>query len=202
MTDHCHRLQNLINLPGLTQITNERWQNCCKMFDIDPAKTALSDTVHIAGLKTKVYQYQAYGAYWQMLNSRSHGGGLLADSMGLGKTLSFLTYFVVERQLCVLWKEVEKSRKAKDGKHLTISQHAENDVCPSASKPGWIMCPCASSSPTSELSPKSGVRLACVPNELVKGWWAEWKKHVDDNFEPLVLGLKIGLYNSSRHRTQ
>ena len=175
-------------------MTDQRWRDCCKVFDIDPRKTSLAETVQIAGLKTKIYQYQAFGAYWQMLTSRHLGGGFLADSMGLGKTLSFLSYFVVERQLCVLWDDVEKSRKENDGRHLSPSQHAENDVCPSDRKPGWILCPCASSNPTSTLLPKSGVRLACVPNELVKSWWGEWKKHVDDQVDPLILGLKIGMY--------
>jgi hypothetical protein len=72
------------------------------------------------------------------------------------------------------------------------TQHANDDVCPSIRKPGWIICPCASSSPTSKFLCKTGVRLACVPNELVKSWWGEWKTHVDDTLEPLVLGLKIG----------
>lgn len=162
---------------------------------MDPARTSTADTVLITGLKTEIYQYQAFGVYWQMMTSRRLGGGFLADSMGLGKTLSFLAFFVLERQLCILWDTVIKSRKANDGEHLLEDQQAKNDVCPTARQKGWIICPCASSSPTSRMPPKKGVRLACVPGELVKSWWGEWKKHVDDKS---ALGLKLGMCTKLR----
>src|SRR5688500_15927947 len=95
------RLQDLQNLPELTQIDDPahsdqhlRWIECCKMFNLDPLQTALEELVEIAGLKTKIYQYQAFGVYWQMMTSRKLGGGFVADTMGLGKTLSFLAFFV------------------------------------------------------------------------------------------------------------
>ena len=162
------------------------------MFNIDPNRTALDELVYVAGLKTKIYQYQAFGVYWQMITSRKLGGGFVADSMGLGKTLSFLAFFVVERQLACLWAIVEKSRSAKDGRHLREDEHKEDDRCPGGRLTGWISCPCASSSPTAKMLPKPGVRLAVVPDKLVRNWWAEWKRHVDTS-DGQVLGLTIGL---------
>ena len=162
------------------------------MFKLDPSKTAPGELVTIAGLKTKIYQYQAFGVYWQMMTSRKLGGGFVADGMGLGKTLSFLAFFVAERQLAYLWQEVDHSRKARDGKHLREDEHMEGDICPTRSKTGWISCPCASSSPTSTMLPKPGVRLACVPEKLVRSWWAEWKRHVDVISDQGALGLNIG----------
>jgi hypothetical protein len=38
-----------------------RWKECCAMFRLDPAKTGIEELVTIAGLKTKIYQYQAFG---------------------------------------------------------------------------------------------------------------------------------------------
>jgi hypothetical protein len=38
-----------------------RWKECCKMFRIDPEKTSIDELVTIVGLKTKIYQYQAFG---------------------------------------------------------------------------------------------------------------------------------------------
>ncbi len=72
------------------------------MFRRDPQETDIDHLVTITGLNTKIYQYQAFGVYWQIITSRHLGGGFLADDMGLGKTLSFLPYIVVELQLSVL----------------------------------------------------------------------------------------------------
>lgn len=66
-----------------------------------------------------------------MICSRQNGGGFVADEMGLGKTLSFLSLFVVERQLGVLWRAVLESREAKDRKHLLVSEQQDGDACPS-----------------------------------------------------------------------
>ncbi|KUJ23454.1 uncharacterized protein LY89DRAFT_182803 [Mollisia scopiformis] len=124
-----------------------------------------------------------------MLNSRSLGGGFVADDMGLGKTLSFLAYIIVERQLSILWREVRKSRDLKDGKHLVEGQTNAHATCPQAGQPGWIVCPCAPSSPTTSMNPQPGLRMACVPPALVSSWWGQWKTHVDTT-HPL-LGMRI-----------
>src|SRR4051812_47078665 len=94
------RFQALQNLDILTQLksgsdtgnSSARWEACCHMFNIDPTQAELNQHVPIAGLKTPVYQYQAFGVYWQMITSRKFGGGFVGDAMGLGKTLSFLAY--------------------------------------------------------------------------------------------------------------
>lgn len=159
------------------------------MFGRNPAETQVDQLVAISGLKTEIYQYQAFGVYWQMVTSRQLGGGFVADDMGLGKTLSFLAYIVVERQLSVLWREVRKSRAEKDGRHLLVEQHGDDDRCPSPHQRGWIACPCASSSPTSLMEAQPGVRMACVPPALVGTWWLQWKTHVDTS--DTVLGMTI-----------
>jgi hypothetical protein len=158
------------------------------MFRHDPKETGTDKRIAIAGLKTKIYEYQAFGVYWQMITSRALGGGFLADDMGLGKTLSFLAYVVVERQLSVLHREVTKSRVAKDGKHL---QEGEEGTCPTSSKPGWIACPCSSASPTSRMRPQPGLRMACVPQGLVGQWWGQWKTHVDISDSELAMKVVV-----------
>lgn len=183
----------MIQLDGLSLqgegTINSRWEECCRLFRRDAEDTKLDSVVQIAGLKTSIYQYQAFGVYWQMTNSRNFSGGFLADDMGLGKTLSFLAYIVVERQLSVLWREVRKSREAKDQKHLTIDEQSDIAQCPSPSKRGWIACPCSKLSPSALMVPQPGLRMACVPNQLVAGWWAQWKAHVDTT--DITLSMKI-----------
>jgi len=59
----------MLNLPELAQLTDPtqpknlrlRWKECCEMFAIDPSKTGIEERVTIAGLKTPIYQYQAFG---------------------------------------------------------------------------------------------------------------------------------------------
>ncbi|PBP28226.1 SNF2 family protein [Diplocarpon rosae] len=188
------RLQELQNIEELGQLNDlkdangnlSRWVDCCAMFRINPTETQMGESVRIAGLTTALYQYQAFGVYWQMITSRDFGGGFVADDMGLGKTMSFLAYVVVERQLAILWRDVNKSRLARDNRHLLQDQAGS---CPTPAKTGWISCPCSSTSPTSKMAPKSGIRMACVPQALVAQWWTQWKTHVDTSDG--VLGMKI-----------
>ncbi|KUJ17485.1 uncharacterized protein LY89DRAFT_781683 [Mollisia scopiformis] len=176
------QLQNLQNMDELIQMTTptdpfERWQACCRLFRIDSTKTGINERVPVAGLKHPLYQYQAFGVYWQMAYSRENGGGFLADEMGLGKTLSYLAFIVVERQLSVLWREVLESRQADDGRHLHKAQHREGDICPSQ-RDHWIACPCTSSSPASSWPAKYGLRMACVPPSMVQSWKDQFIDHI------------------------
>jgi len=146
------------------------------MFAIDPYDTRAGIKITIAGLKTSIYQYQAFGVYWQMVTSRTLGGGFVADDMGLGKTLSFLSYIVVERQLCERWRDVNTSRNPNEKnekvrkRHLQIEEAEQNPTaaCPLGQMPGWITCPCTRTSPTYLIGPQPGLRMACVPPQLVK----------------------------------
>ncbi|KAH7308852.1 hypothetical protein BKA65DRAFT_174981 [Rhexocercosporidium sp. MPI-PUGE-AT-0058] len=188
------KLQELTKLPGLAQVDAPgsfpgnavRWKECCAMFRCNPRNTGIDQRLKIAGLNTRIYQYQALGVYWQMITARELGGGFLADDMGLGKTLSFLAYVVVERQLAVLERAVIKSREAKDGKHLLEGQ---DGVCPTPPTEGWIICPCSSSSPTSKMHLQPGLRMVCVPSPVVRQWWKQWTLHVDTTDS--TLGLKL-----------
>ncbi|TVY44660.1 DNA repair protein [Lachnellula occidentalis] len=110
--------------------------------------------------------------------------------MGLGKTLSFIAYMVVERQLSCLWQQVEKSRQLKNGQHLPEGVNSAIP-CPSGPKAGWIACPCTPLNVTSRLWPKSGLRLACVPSALVRSWWEQWKTHVDTGVAELALNIIV-----------
>ncbi|KAG0648026.1 hypothetical protein D0Z07_5774 [Hyphodiscus hymeniophilus] len=64
------KLRALLDMPELAQLQTtdcfyednmDRWKECCKMFGIDPDKTGIDERVTVAGLKTRIYQYQAFG---------------------------------------------------------------------------------------------------------------------------------------------
>jgi len=192
------RLQRLQDMKELCQIRSKvdsaRWIDCCRLFDIKPADTGLNSTVELAGLKSRIYQYQAYAVYWQMKTSRTVGGGFVADEAGLGKTLSFLAYMVAERQLSWLWDEVESTRAANGPRHRKKDEPEQTRSLPcptSHERPGWIACPCSASSPTSQWVAKGGVRLACVPQSLVISWISQWNIHIDTTEEHLGLRLIV-----------
>lgn len=180
--------------PTVPEGNTLRWNACCEFFQLDQNAIGPNELIPIAGLKNKVYQYQAFGVYWQMIQSREIGGGFVADEMGLGKTLSFLSYIVVERQLAWLWSDIARSRKDVDGRHF--SQHSQDDkhkVCPSirSRRGGWIACPCAASSITANMKPKPGIRLAVVPPGLVLQWREQWNEHVDVAEDKLQMRLAV-----------
>ncbi|KAJ5050732.1 uncharacterized protein L3040_002605 [Drepanopeziza brunnea f. sp. 'multigermtubi'] len=175
---------------------NTRWRECCQLFQRDPESTSIDDRVILAGLKTPIYLYQAFGIYWQMKTSRALGGGFVCDEMGLGKTLSFLAYMVVERQLAMLHWQVAHPGHTKNGGHTHLTAEAAASdptlACPSASRrgPGWIPCPCVSSL-TAQLVPKPGVRLAVVPPSLVSTWVEQWNTHIDESNQLMAMKLII-----------
>jgi len=208
-SDRLRRLQNRDELSQIRPMRKdrdefeppsnlERWKQCCAMFQIDYMKIGIDELVHVAGLKTPLYQYQAFGVWWQMYTSRRLGGGIVGDEMGLGKTLSFLAYIVVERQLAFLCDDIEKSRKGHDGKpdgrHLSLTT-APNTIfrCPSEESRGrgWIVCPCVPGSATSNMPAMQGCRLAIVPPTLVPQWHKQWKDHIDENQRQL--GMRIAI---------
>jgi SNF2 family DNA or RNA helicase len=184
----------------LTQIQpsvhSARWIDCCHLFQLDPQEVGLDERVKLAGLRTSLYQYQAYGVYWQMKTSRAVGGGFVADEMGLGKTLSFLAYIVAERQLSWLWQDVEAARAIDHPRHLKETGQYPGARCPSRDeRRGWITCPCASSSPTSQWPAKGGVRLACVPQSLIPTWAKQWNEHVNER--EVKLGMRLVIAHDS-----
>lgn len=175
-----NKLQSILTSTDLTHLhthgLHSEWIACCSFFGIDPTQTGLDDTVPIFGLSTPLYQYQAFAVYWQMAKSRLFGGGFLADDPGLGKTLTYLAYIVVERQLSWLWNDVVESREKDDGRHL---QEGSLQACPSAARfQNWIACPCSSYNPASKMVPKPGVRLAVVPDSLVESWKRAFGQYV------------------------
>lgn len=168
------------------------WDSCCRMFQVDSYKTSLDDRVPVAGLHQPLFQYQAFAVFWQMIMSRNAGGGIVADSPGLGKTLTFLAMLVVERQLSILWQDVEVNRQIGSRKHLPKEGQNIDDVCPSQGRPnrhGWILCPCVESGPTSRMEPNHGVRLALVPPALITNWRLQWQQHI--NLAVIELDMRL-----------
>lgn len=191
-----YRLNDLQDKSDLTHIGSNvksaRWIDCCHLFQLDPQEMGLNEKVKLAGLRTSLYQYQAYGVYWQMKTAREVGGGFVADEMGLGKTLSFFAYIVAERQLSWLWQDVEAARAIGHPRHLKETGQYPCARCPSRDqRRGWIACPCVSSSPASKWPAKGGVRLASVPQSLIPAWAKQWNEHVNEREGNLGMRLVI-----------
>jgi hypothetical protein len=46
---------------------DSRWSQCCQLFGINKKKTGIDETVPIFGIKTPLYQYQAFALYLAMI---------------------------------------------------------------------------------------------------------------------------------------
>ncbi|KAH8592808.1 hypothetical protein B0O99DRAFT_674250 [Bisporella sp. PMI_857] len=191
-----------------------RWEECCLLFNMDTAKTGVEERVQLAGLKQPLFQYQAFAVFWQMSTSRSSGGGFMADAPGLGKTLVFLAFIVVEHQLSLLHEDVKKSIatgvnpdrdwETADKRHRTPDNQSPDSDCPSSNeRPGWIRCPCLRSSPAFRMEPHRGVRLALVPTTLMANWRKQWAENIDLDIIGLDMRLLLahpgGAENAKRH---
>ncbi len=205
------RLQKLLNGYDMGQLApqdptkySDRWPKCCAMFNINPATLKRHEQVAVYGLRTKLYQYQAFAVYWQMFKSREIGGGFIGDDPGLGKTLTYLAYLVCERQLTILEEAVFKARKEGNFRQHRSADHPDDGQgCPSypsGPKPGWITCPCYKASPTYGMAAKPGVRLAVVPDHLVRDWYRSFVTHVDVS-EENMLKMRVVVADSSMFPT-
>lgn len=78
-SDQCEHLQNTV-----------MWKRFCTFVKIDPRNTTNEPYFTIPGIKHKALQYQVYAAFLLLFwASEGKNGGILADSMGLGKVRFF-----------------------------------------------------------------------------------------------------------------
>jgi len=62
-----------------------RWDKCARLFFHNPGNIGASERIHIPGLRTPLYLYQAFGVFVMFEMELFQGGGYNADDMGLGK---------------------------------------------------------------------------------------------------------------------
>ncbi len=139
----------------------------------------------ISGLKMQLRDYQL-AAVWRDLHVYGLSGGhatLLADGMGLGKTLEALAAAYLRYLLLMLWDDVRADRRGGEPtRHLRASDamdkegdiryiQPDNAQCPSGTYKHGIPCPCVEKAGSYELVTRGGFTrgpvLVMVPPNLL-----------------------------------
>jgi SNF2 family DNA or RNA helicase len=76
--------------PLLTRLDQEIFREFCAFFRLKPGVASKCDPViRIKGLRQNAIPYQAFAAMWMLVQDQSGiKGGLIADTMGLGKVIT------------------------------------------------------------------------------------------------------------------
>ena len=180
-------------------MTEELWLECCEFFEHDANKRSRKDTFYLRGFKegTGLYNYQAFGAFFLYKQALvGCDGGILADLMGLGKTLICLTVWLSNLWLHRAWKSVQRSWASDDKRirerHLLKGNQDSGATCPSAPLFS-ISCPCVKRGISYKLAQilKPGPWLCLPPAANVEVWKTECNKWLDFDDEMLKLRLLI-----------
>ena len=91
----------------------ETWRDFCETFKISPDRTEIGAKVPKPGCTIEVYVYQLYFVYWSKTQERFCANGrILANRIGLGKTILVLLVYIMERWLTMAFEEINADRKA------------------------------------------------------------------------------------------
>lgn len=134
----------------------------------------------LKGLKKEPYCYQLYGAFKAMkLRNSASKGAILAEEMGLGKTLETIIVLWIQRLKNLNAVAISRYRDTGQGPEHLPKDNEDPDVkCPSqAHLP--ILCGCVKNSPTATFEVQYGINLILVPGKLVKNWVNEWREAWD-----------------------
>ncbi|KAK8064557.1 hypothetical protein PG994_007195 [Apiospora phragmitis] len=150
------------------------WAQACEFFGCD-----ISDAeVRVVGLLTKPTHYQAVGAFMVLSQQARNGvaGALLADAMGLGKTLLVLLVFTSGVYLV----EMKMDIRDHPDDHLGVHQKP-GDKCPRKPMFGTMQCPCERYSWAWKIANTVHQlpTIVFMPPILIDNWVNQVKKHID-----------------------
>lgn len=153
----------------------------------------------LPGFLRDPYCYQLYGAFKAMLlkNSKTKGA-IIAEEMGLGKTMEALILIWIQRLKNMNAVSIFKWRRTGEGtEHLPEEKKDPDAKCPSQAKLP-ILCGCVKNSPTATFEVQRGINIVIVPGKLVPNWVNEWRETWDPNFFKV---LKLDLWVGHRERS-
>ncbi|KAI0973376.1 hypothetical protein F4678DRAFT_477838 [Xylaria arbuscula] len=169
---------------NFTEVNINDWAQVCRLFSCPSDATS----IRVAGINGDIEPYQAY-AIWRALHQITTGNAsfMIADDVGLGKTMMAISIFTIYHIMQQVNKEVSEEQEGipedqAERKHLPYQASQENNsVCPTQS--GRIQCSCVKTSLAYRLLEDIGLAdfptLVVVPPGLLPHWYSETQKWID-----------------------
>ena len=157
------------------RIDETLWSEACKCLRLDPNADLDADSLPLplwpVAKTFRAKKCQLIAAHYQTINEKYDvNGGVCADQMGLGKTVTAILAHLLNRLIVINQQAVQDSRAKKDGLHLTRSAGEAKDAqCPSqGSLPIW--CTCVDENPYSAFERLDGPTLVIAPPKALLAW--------------------------------
>ncbi|KAI6080890.1 P-loop containing nucleoside triphosphate hydrolase protein [Hypoxylon rubiginosum] len=177
-------------------LERETWEFACAFSGHDPAKTDGSNPEHhhrFQGLRVAVKPHQLWAItrILFMYYFEKTFGVLLADGMGVGKTLEGSCGAILTPHIRLAAQQVRRDRKHGLGRHLPAGTSGKpqprDSECPLGTYIRGFACPCVERLPTAQLVasrtlPK-GPAVLLVPPGLREQWYEQLCKYISP--EPL-----------------
>lgn len=142
---------------GLSERCTARLQHLFQSLSSQPDEW--DESPQPEGVRTPLMPHQRQALRWMLWREEQEApGGILADAMGLGKTLTMLT--LIEQQ-----RSSDKSHKSASGIENS-NKHDDNDDCETAAA----------------ASPRGGTLVVC-PLSLLHQWEEEVQRHLPDRWQ-------------------
>ncbi|KAI1502470.1 P-loop containing nucleoside triphosphate hydrolase protein [Biscogniauxia marginata] len=184
-----HLSDVLVNLDK--NLEREIWEFACAFSGHDPAKTDGSNPEHHhsfqgLGVTLRPHQLWAVTRILFMYHFEKTFGILLADGMGVGKTLEGSCGVILTPHIHLAAQEVRQDRKRGRGRHLPAStpekQQPCDSECPSGTYIRGFACLCVERLPTAQLIASHtlprGPAIILVPPGLREQWYEQLCKYV------------------------
>ncbi|KAL9041310.1 MAG: hypothetical protein Q9180_001361 [Flavoplaca navasiana] len=154
------------------------WPDAAAAIKADSKQLSSDPCVRVPELAFKLYQYQWLGVYVMFIMCLSDRNGvILADEMGMGKTLQTIALLVLIRHFIVNCREVDEEwdnppEEAESRKHC----HRDGSGHCSVNQDSWFTCVCIQGTPHYGLRPTDGHFQIIAPPGMLGTWIREWAK--------------------------
>ncbi|KAL9037174.1 MAG: hypothetical protein Q9180_003871 [Flavoplaca navasiana] len=177
----------------------DSWALAAAFIKVDPNQLSSEPCVRVPGIELPLYQYQWNGVYkcFTMCMDDTNGV-IMADEMGMGKTLQMIATIVLTRDFILNCRDVDREwdhppLEASARRHC----HRDGSGTCSANKDMWFVCVCIPGNPHHGWRPTDGHFEIISPPMMLGSWVREWAKfykptNSDDKLEFVVGHTSLG----------
>ncbi|KAL9641365.1 MAG: hypothetical protein Q9204_000060 [Flavoplaca sp. TL-2023a] len=175
------------------------WALAAAFIKVDPNQLSSEPCVRLPEIEFPLYQYQWNGVYKCFtMSMEDTNGAIMADEMGMGKTLQMIALIKLTRDFILNCRDVDREwdsppREASARRHC----HRDGSGTCSANKDMWFVCVCIPGNPHHGWRPTDGHFEIISPPMMLGSWIREWAKfykptNSDDKLEFVVGHTSLG----------